>query len=159
MVAEKIERKLINHSNDEVPLHDKVACPFLHGFARHVHGNFRGQSAFGYFPPSSTVGVCNPTSVLTNTRALAHLSVTAWLIGLCPDFLHTQCCLKVLEHANKAAVDEGDKQDGIRGRGSAGEVHFASCFSDLEPKKLMKKTTVFLFGSNQTEGLPEIILS
>ena len=133
------------HSKNDLPLHDQVVCPllkdgevhvldFLHGFPRHVHGYFRGQSAFGYFPPSSTVGVGNPTGVLTNTRGLAHLSATALLIGLCPVFLHTQCCLKVLEHANKAAVDQGDKQDGIRGRTSAGEVHFAACFSDLEPR-------------------------
>ena len=103
MVAEESERKLVNHSNDDLPLHEKVVCPFFkggevhvqdffEGFPRHVNVYFRGQSAFGYFPPSSTVGVGNETGVLTNTRALAHLSATAWLIGLCPAFLHTHRC-------------------------------------------------------------------
>ena len=163
MVAEKIERKLINHSNDDLPLHDKVVCPllkdgdvhvqdFFHGFPRHVHGYFRGQSAFGYFPPSSTVGVGNPTGVLTNTRALVHLSATAWLIGLCP----------VLVPTRRQARWNPWKDKYWRGALCGLFLRSRAENTEADVQKLMKKTNIFCSGPIRQKdflrsSFPEVI--
>ena len=105
MVAEKIERKLINHSKNDLPLHNKVVCPL----SKHVHGEcVRLLSTFQH-------GWCGQSD-----QCLHQYTSTCTLD--CHRFAHN-VVKKCLNMPTKRRVDQGDKQDGIRGRTSAGKVH------------------------------------